>query len=799
MEVMTFNIDKDRRNLVDDKQNFNIDFHDSKYNWLQARQYEESMRQVEVHVVHGDGYPVDLTGMNPVFEGWLPEGLYRIIDAKHSVMIDAQNGIFRFDFPAPAFQIAGSYKQAFFRLMKDGKSVTTLEFSLEVLADKVISGLVPSDYITPFEDLYFKLKDYIAKANGDFEAAMTQWKKDVADLITELNADIGGINLTITEIKSQLSALEDKIKADGLLTQAELDVFMSSFINSETLGLEFADLSKRAEFYDESLAQSGVNVSWFNPPMDGVNDDSVAIQAAIDFADKNGYKKVIIPDGDYLMLENIYLKSNLNLVLGHGTVINSKYKWLVLKNGTHDVKVSGGTFRGNFEQKQAFMITLHHARNCSFENINFQECLIAEHVFDMGGSQNVNIDHCNFSGKLANPNRDYVEAIQVDYSIYSGLGYKDEEEREACDGAPCSDIAVTNCRFTPVYNEEGNIKYPAPMPFGNHDQFEGMYHRNIVFENNYVKDCILSAGDRGTDLRNGWLHFGDVKGLTVKGNRFVCTNGNKVGAIRIMQNELGHKASDAKVDTPTLSHIKIDDLSDIQILDNQFEGFDATYSNEDQYGIIRIYGVKTQYSNTIVKQVIIRGNSFTDCYPKDVDPTIAPYGIDCIVLHRVDGIISDNSANNVRRLSWSDDSWLNISDNKIVNAYYVPIVSYDRYAIITNNLIHTCYGGIVTNNSSYESSGWDILKINGNIIVDVLGDLDFSDKYKSATIIVSGSGKNDVTNNTLVSAVSIPYGIKVRSDITTDIGSIVKISDNVIKGYTEAYNDVKGLSQHDNL
>lgn len=227
---MTFNIDNDRRNLVDDKQNFSIDFHDSKYNWLQARQYEESMRQVEVHVVHGDGSPVDLTGMNPVFEGWLPEGQYRIIDAKHSVMVDAQNGIFRFDFPAPAFQIAGSYKQAFFRLMKDGMSVTTLEFSLDVMADKVISGLVPSDYITPFEDLYGKLQDYITKSNGDFDTAMTQWKKDVADLITNLNADVSGINLTITEIKTQLSALETKITADGLLTVAEFEDFKNQIM-----------------------------------------------------------------------------------------------------------------------------------------------------------------------------------------------------------------------------------------------------------------------------------------------------------------------------------------------------------------------------------------------------------------------------------------------------------------------------------------------------------------------------------------------------------------------------------------
>lgn len=243
MEVMTFNIDKDRRNLVDDKQNFNIDFHDSKYNWLQARQYEESMRQVEVHVVHGDGSPVDLTGMNPVFEGWLPEGHYRIIDAKHSVMIDAQNGIFRFDFPAPAFQIAGSYKQAFFRLMKDGKSVTTLEFSLEVLADKVISGLVPSDYITPFEDEYDKLVAIVEKADSKFAEQLIKWKNEFNKIIGDLNGDYISIKSLADALDARLKTLEDKIKADNIPTQADLDKIIDyvkkiiSTINSDTVGI----------------------------------------------------------------------------------------------------------------------------------------------------------------------------------------------------------------------------------------------------------------------------------------------------------------------------------------------------------------------------------------------------------------------------------------------------------------------------------------------------------------------------------------------------------------------------------
>lgn len=242
MEVMTFNIDNDRRNLVDDKQNFNIDFHDSKYNWLEARQYEESMRQVEVHVVHGNGSPVDLTGMNPVFEGWLPEGLYRIIDAKHSVMIDAQNGIFRFDFPAPAFQIAGSYKQAFFRLMKDGMSVTTLEFSLDVMADKVISGLVPSDYITPFEDEYNKLTTIVEQADSKFAEQLVEWKNEFNKTVGDLNGDYISIKALADALDARLKTLEDKIKADGLLTQAEFDEQIKAV--NETINNALAELKQ---------------------------------------------------------------------------------------------------------------------------------------------------------------------------------------------------------------------------------------------------------------------------------------------------------------------------------------------------------------------------------------------------------------------------------------------------------------------------------------------------------------------------------------------------------------------------
>ncbi|MBF7114920.1 phage baseplate upper protein [Pediococcus pentosaceus] len=229
---LTFTIGKDKRNLVDDITDFHIDNSTSTNpQWLQARQNEDGMRQVFVTVKNEDGSPFNLTDCNYWFQGKLPDGIHKVIDARHGVTLDAQNGKFRFDMPKQAFTVAGSYVQAFFRIVRNGESITTLEFDLTVLADLVYNDLVPSDYITPFEDLYGKLKDYITKANGDFDAAMAKWKKDVADLITELNADISGINLTITEIKTQLSALEAKIKADGLATVADLTNMLNPIID----------------------------------------------------------------------------------------------------------------------------------------------------------------------------------------------------------------------------------------------------------------------------------------------------------------------------------------------------------------------------------------------------------------------------------------------------------------------------------------------------------------------------------------------------------------------------------------
>lgn len=219
MQTLTYVIGKDRRALVKDVQNFTIDFNDPGIkNWVQARQYENSMRQIFVNVQNEDGTPYDLTGANYVFEGKLPGGKFAVIDTKHGVPIDPLNGQFRFDMPARAFAIAGSYQQAFFRIYRNHENIATLEFNLEVLADKVISGIIPSDYITPFEDLYSKLEAILKNAGGDLEKFKETWNTKIAAAFKQWTDGYTNIQEVVARLQSRINDIAAEVKANDVVT-----------------------------------------------------------------------------------------------------------------------------------------------------------------------------------------------------------------------------------------------------------------------------------------------------------------------------------------------------------------------------------------------------------------------------------------------------------------------------------------------------------------------------------------------------------------------------------------------------
>lgn len=225
MLTLHFAIGQDNRAVLKSTEDMNITTETKGVkNWVQGRQYEDSMRQAMVYVTHGeDGTPFDLTDVNPWFEGVLPDGVHRILDAKHGVLIDPVGGQFRFDFPKQAFAVFGSYKQAFFRLEREGSSISTLEIDFSVLSDTVISGLIPSDYITPFEDLYAKLEDILANADGDLKSKLATWTTQFTDLMTKLSQQGTDTSNMLANVQTTLKNLETQIASNGLITVDEFD------------------------------------------------------------------------------------------------------------------------------------------------------------------------------------------------------------------------------------------------------------------------------------------------------------------------------------------------------------------------------------------------------------------------------------------------------------------------------------------------------------------------------------------------------------------------------------------------
>ena len=282
------------------------------------------------------------------------------------------------------------------------------------------------------------------------------------------------------------------------------------------------------------------NVKDFGAVGDGIAVETTAFTDAMRSIKNEGGGTLLIPPGQYHLPTHIQLCSNL-VIKGEGAVLLKKkdtprpsYAFFSALSqgeigyggGVRNVRVSGLTFRGDFENNiNVCGFALHHGQDIVIEDCHFIECQGTGHCIDMGGCKGVSIRRCRFLGFNQSSTEGYsrAECIQFDNSTPGGLSVTDSVG--SFDGLPTVDVVIEECSFEEL--TVGTTWYPAPNPMGSHSSIEGARASNIVFRGNTVGSIIENT----TTTWRGGIHFPGVLNLTIEGNRFYNNRNSRVIAL----------------------------------------------------------------------------------------------------------------------------------------------------------------------------------------------------------------------------------------------------------------------------
>lgn len=335
------------------------------------------------------------------------------------------------------------------------------------------------------------------------------------------------------------------------------------------------------------------------------------IQKAIDKVGPNG-STILIPDGNYTWSKTVDLASNVNIRFGLGARIVKTYKGNLFygtsygkqgyEAGISNVNIEGGRFVGNLEKGYDLITTLHHASTVTFRNMVFYESS-STHTFDLLGCENIDFDSCAFIGYRLTNNTNHKEAIQLDHSYRQGGGAK--EDISSYDGLPTRKITINKCKFLPIKDDKGKVKYPAPNIVGQHRSIIGNNPSYVKITNNVMRDGVGMA--KTNEWLGGWIHFRGINHLEISGNEFNAYN--TVGyarAIQLYRTTSNLMMEDITKTAPRVTLSVPEPLDNVVIKDNVFKNFKSTTDKS----VVNINGTRFDGNDYFCRFVQISNNNF---------------------------------------------------------------------------------------------------------------------------------------------------------------------------------------------
>ncbi|MCI3271030.1 right-handed parallel beta-helix repeat-containing protein [Streptomyces cylindrosporus] len=282
----------------------------------------------------------------------------------------------------------------------------------------------------------------------------------------------------------------------------------------------------RLQYMLERLnTSSTVNVETFGAVGDGITDDTLAIQAALDLAHSSGGGLVQFTPGKTYAVSTFLVVYDYTTVYAYGATIKAIGNSGILRNflssetfnayeGHSHIQILGGRWDGNAFNGTTGSVTAEtdvmnfvHAQDITVRDATIENTSTA-HALEFNAVDGGRALNCRFLGyndNSSDASRQFSEAIQIDISVSgsSSIG--------SFDNTPAKNILVDGCYFG-VSSRCGKFGRAV----GSHTLASGQYYYGIQIVNNRIEGT-LQEGVRGYGWRRSVIANNVISGTGYSG------------------------------------------------------------------------------------------------------------------------------------------------------------------------------------------------------------------------------------------------------------------------------------------